>query len=320
MLDRIKTITRTRFRRTNFNSFLFFLIFAVVIWIVVQFSKEYDEIIYIPVEYVNVPQDKLITENNPDALKLRIEETGFRIAYKTLLPPTLYIDVSEAPQENGTFIYAIDEHREDIQAQTGVDFGKGQFLKDVILINYQQRKEKKLPVVSQLKVEFAAGYTSTGKLQLAPDSVTISGPDNILDTLNQLKTRPLTIQGVKNDLSGRVAVDTTHLSNVTLYLDQVEYSMDVEKFTEGSVEVPIELINVPQGLNVVIFPKEILLFYQANLKDFNEIDVSEFRVVCDFSTAGGENQEVLRPEIREQPSEVTNVRLNEKKVSYIIKR
>lgn len=319
MLDKLKTITKTRFKRTNFDAFLAFLLFAVFIWIIVQFSKEYNEIIDIPVEYINIPKDKLILKDNPDVLKLKMETTGFKLAYISLLPPTLFIDVSKTRQENGRLIYLIDENRNEIQSQLNIDFGNSLFLKEALVIQYRQRKEKTLRVVSKIEVEFAVGYSAADNLSIEPDSITVSGPDNILDTLNQLKTVPLTLKDIKNDISGKVSIDTTNFSNITLYQKQVAYFMDVEKYTEGNMKIPVELLNVPEDLNVVIFPKETLLFYKVNLKDYKDITVSDFQVVADFKELK-ENQDFLIPKTAKKPETVSNVRLSDKRIHFIIKK
>lgn len=318
MLKNLQKVTRTRFKRTDFNSFLFFLFFAVVIWIFVQFSKQYNQIIQIPVEYINVPPDKLLT-NNPDYLQLRMEENGFRVAWFSMFPPTLQVDVSKAVENDGVLRYVIDEHRGDILSQLNIDFDDSQFVKDALAINYEQKQEKKLPVLSQIQTEYAAGFGAAEELKISPDSITVSGPDNILDTLSRLYTKPLKLKNIKDDISSTVGIDTSGIQNLTLYRKSVNYSVDVEKFTEGNVVVPIELINVPSGLNVVIFPKETLLFYQVNLKDYNKVTASDFRVVADFSKIR-ENQDFLLPEVAEKPEFTTNIRLNEKRIQFIIKK
>lgn len=315
----MRSITRTRFRKTNFNAFLFFLLLAIVIWIFAQFSKVYNEVIEIPVKYINAPPDKYITDENPEKLKLQMEATGFKLSWFSLFPPTLNIDVSKATTQDGEILYIIDEHREDIQSQLDITFDQSHFVNGVVNIRYQQRKEKVVPVYSQVKVGFAVGYAATEELHIQPDSITISGPDNILDTLNQLHTVKLDLKAVNHDLKGTVAIDTSRLSKVTLYKTKVNYELDVEKFTEGRVEIPVDLINVPEDLNVVIFPKKILLFYQVNLNDFSSIIPADFRVVCDFKELEG-NQDFLIPKVVKKPANVTNLRMNEKKIQFIIKK
>lgn len=318
MFNRLKTATKIRFARTNFNSFLFFLFFAVIIWFFVQFSKQYNEVVNIPVKYINVPPDKLLV-NNPDHIKLRMEENGFRIAWFSLFPPTLYVDITKTVEENGRLLYIVDENRNEILSQLNIDFEDSRLVKDALVINFQQRQQKKLPVISKIETAYAAGYGAAEGLRLEPDSIRVSGPDNLLDTLSRLYTMPLKLRKISQDLSGSVGIDTSAFQNLTLYRQEVNYSVDVEKFTEGKVRVPIELINVPENLNVVIFPKETLLFYQVNLKDYSKVTASDFRVVADFSQLR-DNQDFLLPEVVKQPPFTTNLRLNEKKIQFIIKK
>lgn len=319
MVKRLKTLTRTRFKKTNFNSFFFFLFFAVVIWIFVQFSKQYNEVIDIPVKYVNIPPDKLLETDNPSVLKLRMEENGFRIAWFSLFPPTLYIDVSKTVQQNDKLLYFIDDNRNDILSQLNINFEDSRFVKDILAIDFEQKKEKKLPVISMIEVDFAAGYSATESLKLQPDSVRVSGPDALLDTLSRLYTEKLNLKKIKENVSGKIKIDTTGFKHLTVYKPLLTYSIDVEKFTEGSVQVPIELINVPEDLNVVIFPKETLLFYQVTLKEYNQVVASDFRVVADFSQVQ-ESQDFLIPQIVKKPGFTTNLRLNEKRIQFIIRK
>ncbi len=318
MLNRFKTVTKARFKKTDFNSFLFFLFFAIVIWIFVQFSKQYSEVIEIPVEYVNVPPDKLLL-NNSESLQLRVEENGFTVAWFSLFAPTITIDLAQAQVDGGNLVYDLIENRAQLQSQLELDMDDNQFLKEVLTVNFEQKQEKRLPVIFRSNIEYAAGYSAVSDLQFTPDSIMVSGPDNVLDTLSRLLTEPLTLSKVKNDREGAVYLDTTALPNVTFYKNKVEYSLDVEKFTEGKVQVPIEIMNVPRGLNVVIFPKEVVLFYQVNLKEFNKVTASDFRVVVDFNEVRGE-QDFLIPQVIKKPDFTSNLRLNEKRIQFIIKK
>lgn len=319
MLDNLRRITKTKFKQRNVKTFSFFLFFAVVIWIFVQFSKQYDQVIHIPVEYVNVPLNKVITQDNPDHLQLRMVENGFTIAWYSLFAPSLEIDVSDLPESEDQLVYVLAENRDDIEQQLDINFSRSEFLRDRLYINYQQRRDKTVPVVPRIEVNFAPGYAAVGPLNIRPDSVTVTGPDNLLDTLNQLQTATLRLNNVKSDLSGEVPIDTSGLGKISFYQNRVNYFLDVEKFTEGSLEIPVELINVPPDRNVVIFPKEILVFYQVNLNDFDDVEAADFRVIADFSEVQ-ENQDFLIPRVAQQPSFVTNVRINEKKIQFVIKR
>ena len=190
----LRKIKQQRIRRGNINTFLFFLFFAVIIWVFVQFSKQYNEIVTIPVRYINVPPDKLLSPENPREIKLKMEENGFTIAWFSLFPPTFKVDVSKAAERNGKLYYVIDENRSDILAQLDIDFEENQFLKDALVINYNKKAEKKLPVLVNANIEYAVGFSSPGQVEIKPDSVMVSGPQEILDTISSLSTTPLALK------------------------------------------------------------------------------------------------------------------------------
>lgn len=291
----------------------------MVIWIIAQFSKTYSELVDIPVQYVNVPNDKLLTDDRPEELKLSLEETGFGIAYTNFFPPTLTIDVSDSREEGGNFVYSMEDHREVIETQLGINYDRSKFLEEAVIIGFEQRAEKKLPVQARVDLEYAVGFAAAGELELDTDSIIVSGPDVVLDTLQVLQTELLHATDVKTDLEGELLIDTTMLSGVTVYQKEVRYSLEVDRFTEGRLEVEIELINVPAGQNVVIFPKQLIVFYRISLKEFNSIEASDFRVVCDFSQLR-EGQDFLIPTVQEKPEVVEHVRMNENRISFIIKK
>jgi len=140
-----------------------------------------------------------------------------------------------------------------------------------------------------------------------------------LDTLTTIKTKPLKINNISNDVKGKVKLETSKYKDLTFYLDEVNYSIRTEKFTEGKVEIPIKLLNVPEGTNVVIFPKDVVIYYQVSLKNFEKIDSSSFLVAVDFKNAK-DSDGFLIAQILEEPKQVNNIRLNEKKIQFVIKR
>lgn len=319
MLKTLKAITKTRFRKTNFKAFLFFLFFAVIIWVIAQFSKTYNEVVDIPVHYVNVPLDKLLKPDRPEELKLWMSESGFAIAYYNIFPPTLTVDVSDSRIEDTVFVYSMEDHRDAIERQLGLNFDRISFPEDELRIGFEQRAEKRLPVEPHVDLQYAAGYAALGDLQLDTDSITVSGPGAMLDTIEVLRTQLLKKENIKSNLTGTLYIDTSMIKGVTLYQNQVSYQLEVDRFTEGRLEVPIELVNVPAGRNVVIFPQQLIVSYQVSLDNFNSVQASDFKVVCDFSQLR-DGQDYLVPQIQEQPEIVENVRMNEKRISFIIKK
>lgn len=318
MQDKVK-IRKPLIKRGPFKTFLFFLGFSAVIWIFVQFSKVYTEAVVLPIEYVNVPKDKILSPENPKKLDLRVKENGLHIAFTKLFPKVLYIDVSDSKMEGGKLIYNLEEQKPALLSQLNLDYDEAEFIKESLNITYQQRAVKIIPIRSKLELEFAVGYSALEDVKFYPDSVKVSGPEKMLDTIMEINTSALKIKKISNDLKGTVNLDTANLDAITFYQTQIQYTLRTDKFTEGKVQVPIDLKNVPEGMNVVIFPKEVTVIYQVSLNEFSSVKKENFKVVVDFKQAVNSDGYLLA-KITEQPLQVNNVRLNEKKIQFVIKR
>jgi hypothetical protein len=306
-------------KRGPLKTFLFFLVFSALVWVAVQFSKEYTEAVELPVSYMNLPKDKIIIGDTPKTLDVRFSDRGFYIAWNRFFPPNISIDVSDAKEEEGVLVYDLEMHKTAILSQLNLDYEKVDFLQKDIKIKFEQRAVKKVAVLSEIYLSFAVGYSALEEIKLQPDSIMLSGPATILDTLDIIKTKSLRINNISSDVSGKIRLDDSNLKDVSLYQNEVNYSVRTEKFTEGKAEVPIKLLNVPEGTNVVIFPKEVVVYYQVSLKDFDKIGPSSFEVVLDFANAH-DSDGFLIAQILKKPNEVNNIRLNEKKIQFIIKR
>jgi len=318
MQNKVK-IRKPLIKRGPFKTFLFFLGFSTVVWIFVQFSKEYTEAVELPISYINVPKDKILSPENPSKLDLRVKENGLHIAFNRLFPKVLYLDVSDSKMENGKLIYNLEEQKSALLSQLNLAYDKAEFLKQTLNISYQQREVKKVPIRSNVELDFAVGYSALDDVEFQPDSIMVSGPKGILDTLSEVQTSVLRLENINNDISGTVYLDTAKLERLTFYQSKIDYTLRTDKFTEGKVQVSIDLVNVPEGMNVVIFPKEVTVIYQVSLKKFNSVKKEDFRVMADFKNAVNSDGYLL-VQITEQPPQVNNVRLNEKKIQFVIKR
>lgn len=306
-------------KRGPLKTFLFFLGFSAVIWIFVQFSKQYTEAIELPLTYINIPKDKMLVNKEPKTLDLRVRDYGFNIARYKMLPPDLAIDVSDASEEGGQLVYDLEQQKQAILSQLNLGYDDAVFLQDKLRIDFEQKAVKTVNVVSNIELGFSVGYSALEEIKIEPDSIQVSGPRSVLDTLEEIGTVPLKINNISKDIQGKVKLDNKGLENVTLFQDEVNFSLRTDKFTEGKVEIPIELVNVPEDYNVVIFPKEVMVYYQVSLQDFDKIKPTSFKVVVDFRNTLPEEGYLLA-QVVQKPALVNNVRLSERRIQYVVKR
>ncbi|GAA0719387.1 hypothetical protein GCM10009430_18390 [Aquimarina litoralis] len=312
-------LSRFSLKRNNVKTFLFFLVFTSILWLFIQFSKNYTEEVEVDIQYINLPKDRILHEGSDQALKLTLNGNGFRLINHTWSKPKLQLDISKAIEtsENEYYFYV---NKADQSLKEKLNF-KGRILsseKDTLRIKLDVNLEKKIPVKVSKELQYAAGYGSDKGVVLMPDSVKINGPKNTIDTISYVTTEDLKLEGLNTDYKTTLAIKTDSLpSRVVVIPDEVEASIGVSKFTEGSQEIPITLMNVPEGKEIKIFPKEVKVVYRVGLDKYNEISLRDFKVLADYNKVSADSPFLIL-ELVDMPESIHDVRLQDKQVQFVI--
>lgn len=310
---------RPKIKRSSLKTFSFFLLFSSIIWFLVQISKEYTQVLQIPIKYENRPLDKSLSEEKPKHLALRIADKGFTIWYYKIIRPQVIIDLGKAKEKNGTLVYNFEINRELLEEQVDIDLENATFLEEEVVVNFQPKAKTYVKLQPRLSLNYAIGYSATEPVALKPDSVMVSGPQDIIDTLKSLNTVKKKINNINSNINGKIKIDTTGFGMLGFYQNEVFYSQKVEKFTEGKVEVPVEILNLPEGVDMTIFPKEVLIYFQVNLEQYEMVKASDFRVVVDYNVVDS-GEDYMIANISKKPKFVNNLRINERKIQFVIKK
>ncbi len=102
--------------------------------------------------------------------------------------------------------------------------------------------EKKVRVVSNLKVIPGEEYVVVGNVSVEPSSVTLKGARGELSGIDAVKTVGKTVEGVTDSFSTAVKLDLSNFRNVASEITEVTVSGRVEKYVEFELsEIPIRL-------------------------------------------------------------------------------
>ena len=133
------------------------------------------------------------------------------------------------------------------------------------------------------------GYADSS--QIIPDSITISGPDKILSKLSEIETVPMSYENLDDTLTEKIQLKK--ISNINFSKKIVNIILPIEKYTENEIKIPVEIINCPDSLKLIIFPNEVKLTYKIGLSRYKTIGEFNFKAVVDFSQATEKNKEKI---------------------------
>ncbi len=157
-------------------------------------------------------------------------------------------------------------------------------------------------------------------MQLSPDSITLSGPDIEIDTIEQVYTQPLVLNNLTEDFSVVTTLkQPQNQGQISYSKTTVEVSGKVFRFSEMILDVPVEVVNLPEGTQIKTFPAVIPVLCKARIAQLKDLVASDFRVVADYGSLP-QGQSVLQLQLAQKPDAVHTAQLLVDGVEFILKR
>ncbi len=306
-------------------TFLVCLGLSFFLWFLNALEKHYTDRIIVPVHYVNLPINKKSSGRLPQKLDMTVNATGYTILQHKLrlLVSPLLLDVDELTNHNldskyiSKYPIATNNHKEEIARQISSDMEIISIRPDTIYFNMSLVIEKKIKVRPIVKLGFYKEFNLKSPPFTNPDSIWIRGPQNILDTLKAVNTRPYSYQNLSHNLLREVKLDL--LPEITSNTKQVLLNIPVEQYTEATFEIPVRVLNKPDSLLVKTFPSTVKVTCKVGLSDYNKINGNNFIAAIDYkdiSHAGSK----LPVELNRFPKKILDVNFFPKEVEYVIEK
>lgn len=305
---------------------MFFLLISSILWLLNELSKNSNTTITCPVKYINLPKDKVLVRELPSRFELTIEAPGYTLLkYKLsnrLLP--LIFDLNQygftimGNSDNQKFFILTSRVRSGIARQLKSDVQILTIAPDSIIFEFGEIVRKRVPVVPDLRIEYAKQFMLTGEITIDPDTILVSGPDLIIDTIDRVYTRKESISGVNQ--STTYSINLEEVKNVTFSAKKVSITIPVEQFTEAILDIPIERIHVPDSLVLKTFPGSVTLTCNVSLSNYEKLTPHQFRAVVDYEAIEKKLGNKLKVTIVKAPEYVRSIRFHPVNVEFIIEK
>ena len=309
----------------RFIVFLFFVALSTIFWFLLQLEDEYETEISLPIRYSDFPAGKILVNELPNHFILRVKGHGFKlleykISNKFLPFPINVNKLTLKMHSESSYIklFALSKNlNNDIQRWLDSELKIISIYPDSLHFDFAERIFKRVPVESQLNIVPATQYLIRGEIIFSPDSITISGANPIVDTINKVYTRKQDLLELKANYKNDIKLEK--INNIDFSEDKVDVSINIEKFTEGSQKVKLSIINIPDSLVLRTFPNEITITYFVALSDYDKVLPQLFEAVIDYSEIEKQDNK-LNVKILNSPEYIRSLRFNPETVEYIIEK
>lgn len=320
MLNNLKIKLFKSIKSKKLNVFLFFLVVSFLFLVVAKLSKIYTETIVFHVKYENVPEQHSIIPEVDSIIKVKVKTYGFNLLPHNFYRHTIMVDFNKEVRKKGSlYIWKSKRGYSKIEDQLGSKFEVISIEPDSLEFPYEVMTVKKVHIKLDIEISYAPGYDVIDTINFNPDSVNVIGPKKSVNKINHIKTDKLVFKDVnasfntQADLILDTSIDAIKLSKTT-----TKVRADVEKFTEGTFEVPVNIINLPSDIKINYFPKTIPISYYVSLENYNKIKVLDFKIICDYNDVKNEDRTYFSPQLIEKPDLVKSAKMKQNKIDFII--
>ena len=235
MTDELNRI-KQKVERTNKHSaftFLIFLVISTAAWFLVKLSEEYVTQTTFRVLMEGSPADKWVSSDE-QSVKMSLNIDGFHtLRYKMIRDRVVTIPLNEVSYrlENGnTYSFSSQYVAEKVGEKLNINASDITMNDAKIYFTMDALKSKVVPVVLRSDVTTARQYEIYGIPMLDPSSVTIYGPQEVIDTIKTVKTELLTMNNVSQNFNATLSLDLLG-GLIHSNVEEVKAEVQVEKFT-----------------------------------------------------------------------------------------
>lgn len=306
--------------------FTFFLFLSFVFWFLNSLAKDMEAEIRYPVRYINLPRDRVLIEDLPSRLNLYLKGPGYSILKLRIAGSRtpVVIDISSVsyrrvPGSRNLNYYIITAGLVPrLTSQLRADCQINSIRPDTLFFSFDRILSKSVPVKPDLEITTERQYFIRGSVMVEPDSVTITGPRYLVDTIESVRTRPGKLTGLNETVRKNFRLVTP--GNYTMSDKKVSVTIPVEQFTEAELEVPVRILNLPDTIDIKIFPDAVTIRCHVALSDYKKITGTPFEVVADLRKTDLSSTQKIPVEVRNVPPFVSSLRVSPNAVDFIIEK
>ena len=318
MINKNKTIKSNLVQGKRLNVFVLFLVLSFLISLLVKLSNTYTQTLKFELVPTQLLSNEVLISNASKSIKVTLSGKGFELLKYYIYSPKIEVDFSQLNKDKALYYWTERSQFEHIINYFDEKVTLKSINPDTILYPYDRQFIKKIPVEIAVKSSFAVGYDLVQPFRSDPDSITLMGPESVLKSINAVRTKTTKFNAVNTTINKVVGLDIKNKSNQLTYSHKkVSIHAEVDKFTEGTVSVPVTIVNVPENLTINFFPKEIRVLFYTSLKAYNSVKAHQFSVECDFNALTTDNK-YLNPLLVTQPKTVKTAKLETTEFEYVI--
>lgn len=318
MSNRVKSKFIKSIKNKKLHVFGLFFLFAFLFLLLSKLSKTYTEDISVAINFTNLPENQIIVTDSFPKINATVSAYGFNLLFYQFRKHKIAVDFSkDVYKQQKSYVWVTNKYKHKINNQIG-EFTEILLIEpDTIYFPFETLSSKKAPIILKENVVFKSGYNILNGYKIEPDSVNVIGSEQEISKVKSVETVELNLKDVSKDIDIKLPLKKSQ-AKVKYSFNEIQIKAKVEKFTEGTIEIPVTIVNKPLDVEVNYFPKVITLSYNVSLDNYKNVKPLDFKVECDYSEIEQSNKTYFTAKLVKASPIVKNVKLKQNKVEFIL--
>jgi len=312
----------------KFLIFLFFLAFSGIFWLLMTLNETYEREFSVELRMSNVPKNVVITNDMPSSMRVTIRDKGYMIAgymYGDILRP-LWVDFSTYANGKDHGSVPISDLTKQLYQKLYKSSKIISVKPDKVEFYYNFGRNRRFPI-RVLGTIAPGGSYYLSQVKFTPDSVTVYGSQEVLDSIKTIYTTRQHITNFNDTMT--VVAPLRKIRGTKIVPDTVRMKLYPDVLTEETVEVPVEAVNMPAGMTLRTFPSKVVVRFVVGTNRLRsmpknmttkELMPDGFHVVADYNAITTNSSDKCRIYLRSVPGGIRNARLDVNEVDYLIEK
>ncbi|MEX1055048.1 MAG: hypothetical protein WED81_03400 [Rhodothermales bacterium] len=236
------------------------ILVSSLLWFTFTMRETHTEILEMPTEVVNVPQNQSLSQLPPENVRVQVVGDGWSILRLRLRPPTVAIN---AAQSEINIRDAIPDLPKNVEVQS---------VSPANLSLWRERRiTRRVPVVARVEIDTPPTHDLVEPVRIRPDSIDITGATSVISRISSWPTERQRFDDVRDSLRVSIPLSDTLSGLVQKSVESVGLEAVSAQFTEGSREIDVTIQGQPSTQTLVsLNPNTIRVRYRVLFSQYQQ--------------------------------------------------
>lgn len=265
---------------------IFSFLLALSIWTIHNLSLRYTNYLEYSVEVNTNIEGRYIDAVSLDKVMVKARTSGYYLlaymSYENVIPlnlePRFFHQVSPA---SDTFVVYISEIKGYLEESLRDLYNLSEITTESIRFVFPQISTKKVPVIAKTEFDYKSQYMPLSSLVLKPDSVVISGEDDVIGGVDAVYTDLIADSRIDKSFQG--VANLIPIADVGMSQTQIYYSQSVERYVEQTIELPLNVVGVPPDKTVIPLTSNVEMSFRQLTSSHHSFSQRDFQCAIKYS-------------------------------------